>query len=58
MVRARRIPVVGVQTGLMALGLLVEVMLTWLDAWTEWESLDTDYAERSVQEESSAAAAK
>jgi hypothetical protein len=33
-VRARRIQSVGLQTGLMALGLLVVMMLTWLDAWT------------------------
>lgn len=33
-VRARRIRAVGLQTGLMALGLLVVMMLTWLDAWT------------------------
>jgi hypothetical protein len=33
-VRARRIRSVGMQTGLMALGLLVVMMLTWLDAWT------------------------
>ena len=33
-VRARRIRAVGEKTGLMALGLLVVMLLTWLDAWT------------------------
>ena len=39
-VRARRIRVVGVQTGLMALGLLVVMMLTWLDAWTSLKQVE------------------
>jgi hypothetical protein len=39
-VRARRIRAVGVQTGLMALGLLVVMMLTWLDAWTSLQRVE------------------
>jgi hypothetical protein len=39
-VRARRIQSVGLQTGLMALGLLVVMMLTWLDAWTSLNGVE------------------